>query len=87
MTRPVEIRIGRLKAAIWRNESDGHTYHTVSFHRLYRNDEGEWRSTSSFRRDDLLVLAKLADRAHSHILPLQAAAPADSDGETASEDA
>ena len=71
---PVEVRIGRLKAAIWRNESENRDYYTVSFSRLHRNEEGEWRSTPSFRRDDLLLLAKLADRAHSCILDLQAEA-------------
>jgi len=76
MTQPHEIRIGRLKAAIWRNESESGIYHTVSFQRLYRNEQDEWRSASSFRRDDLLLLAKLADHVHSHILPLHADEPA-----------
>ena len=75
-----ELRIGRLKAAVWTNESEDRTYHTVSFSRLYRNEEGEWRSTGSFRRGDLLLLAKLADRAHSRLFELQApAAVNDSD--------
>jgi hypothetical protein len=34
--------------------------------RLYRDGE-EWRSLESFGRDDLLVLAKVADLAHTWI--------------------
>ena len=80
--QPLEVRIGRLKAAIWTNESEGGAYHTVSFARLYRTEEGEWRSTGSFRRDDLLLLGKLADRTHDRIFELQAeAAAAGPDGE------
>lgn len=84
-TQPeLELRLGRLKAPIWTNESEDRTYHTVSFSRLYRNKEGEWRSTGSFRRGDLLLLAKLADRVHSRLFELQTeAAAADPDGKAA----
>lgn len=70
--RPViDLRIGAVRAAIWANDHDGETYHTTSFSRLYKTEEGEWRDTVSFRRDDLLPLAKLADQAHTRILELQ----------------
>lgn len=84
-----EVRLGGVKAAIWLNESDdGRTYHTATFSRIYRNDEGEWRSTGSFRANDLLLLAKVADRTHSRILELRDAAraapePPDPDEESA----
>ena len=71
-TQPVdEVRIGAVKAAIWRNETDNGARFNVTFSRSYKDSEGEWKSTSSFRRDDLLVLAKIADRAHSRIFALQ----------------
>ena len=35
--------------------------------RTYRDQAGNWQSSGSFGRDDLLVLAKLADQAHSWI--------------------
>ena len=69
-----DIRIGAVRAAIWDNETqDGQSFHTVTFSRLYKNDDGEWRDTPSFRTRDLLPLAKLADRAHSKILQLKEA--------------
>ena len=70
-TQPVdEVRIGAVKAAIWRNETDNGARFNVTFSRSYKDSEGEWKSTSSFRRDDLLVLAKIAARAHSRIFAL-----------------
>ena len=65
-----EVRIGSTTAAIWRNETDNGTRFNVTFQRLYRDEEG-WQSTQGFGRDDLLVLAKVADAAHSRIYELQ----------------
>ena len=65
-----EVRIGRVKAAIWPNETEGRTRHNVTFSRLYK-DGDEWKSTQSFSRNDLLVLAKVADLAHSRIFELR----------------
>ena len=69
--KPVaEVRIGRVKAAIWSNETEGRMRHSVAFSRLYK-DGDEWKRTQSFGRNDLLVLAKVADQAHSRIFELQ----------------
>lgn len=70
-SKPVaEVRLGSIKAAIWKNETEAGTRHSVTFERLYH--EGDmWRSTASFGRDDLLVLAKVADLAHSKIHELK----------------
>ena len=69
--KPVaEVRIGSVKAAIWANQTEGRTRHNVTFSRLYR-DGDEWKTTQSFGRNNLLVLAKVADLAHSRIFELQ----------------
>ena len=65
-----EVRIGRVKAAIWTNGTEGRTRHNVTFSRLYKDGE-EWKSTQSFGRNDLLLLAKVADQAHSRIFEFQ----------------
>ena len=84
--RPViDLRIGAVRAAIWANDHDGETYHTTSFSRLYKTEEGDWRDTVSFRRDDLLPLAKLADQAHTTILELQQEARAAAEEENHAE--
>ncbi len=73
MTNPqpvAEVRIGRVRAAIWQNETEGRTRHNVTFSRLYKDGE-QWKTTQSFGNNDLLVLAKVADQAHSRIFELQ----------------
>lgn len=62
-----EIRIGSIKAALWPNETEHGIRYGVTLCRIYR-DGDKWKSTDSFGRDDLLVLAKVADRAHSWIV-------------------
>ena len=66
-----EVRIGAVKAAIWQNQAGDRTRYNVSFSKSYRDAEGQWKTTQSFGRNDLLVLAKVADRAHSRIFELQ----------------
>lgn len=65
-----EIRLGRITAAIWKNETSKGTYYNVSFSRLYKEGQ-EWKRSDSFGRDDLLVLAKLADLTHTRVYKLQ----------------
>ena len=66
-TRPVyEVRLGRIKAAIWENETENGVRHNVTISRLYRDGE-DWKDTTSFGRDDLLLVAKVADIAHTWI--------------------
>ena len=63
-----EVRIGAIKAALWKNDTTNGVRYNVTFTRLYKDKEdGQWKSTDSFGRDDLLVLAKVADQAHSLI--------------------
>lgn len=65
--RPVhEVRLGRIKAALWRNESENGVRFNTTFSRIYK-DGDDWKSTDSFGRDDLLLLGKIADHAHSWI--------------------
>ena len=52
--KPVdEIRIGRVKATIWRNGTDEQPRHNVTFSRLYK-DGDQWKSTQSFGRNDFV---------------------------------
>jgi len=65
--RPVhEIRFGHVKAAIWANEVDNFTRHNVTLQRLYK-DGDDWKTSQSFGRDDLALVAKVADQAHTWI--------------------
>ena len=62
-----EIRIGRIKAAIWTNKSDAGIRRNVTFSRLYKDAKDQWKSSDSFSRDDLPLLVKLADQVHSRL--------------------
>jgi len=61
-----EVRLGHIKAAVWRNETEAGVRYNVTFSRIYK-DGDTWNSTDSFGRDDLLLLSKVADLAHSWI--------------------
>ena len=65
------VRIGAVQAAIWRNEGDKGPFYNVTFERRYRDANEEWQSSHSFGRDDLLVLAKIADEAHTIVCAQQ----------------
>jgi hypothetical protein len=66
--KPVhEVRLGRIKAAIWENETkEGAIRHNVTLQRIYR-DGDQWKSSDSFGRDDLPLVAKVVDQAHTWI--------------------
>jgi len=66
--KPVhEVRLGRIKAALWENQTENGTKHNVTFSRLYKDESGNWKRSESFGRDDLPLLAKVADIAHTWI--------------------
>ena len=61
-----EVRLGSIKAAVWKNETEAGVRYNVTFSRIYK-DGDNWKSTDSFGRDDLLTLGKVADQAHTWI--------------------
>jgi len=70
--RPVhEVRIGSIKAAVWQNSGPSGSWHAVTIERLYKEGDA-WKTSGSFGRDDLLVVAKVSDLAHSWIVEAEA---------------
>jgi hypothetical protein len=67
--KPVhEVKIGLLRGTVWANRQEsGRTFYNCTFSRLFKDVTGDWRDTGSFNRDDLLIIAKLADLVHSWI--------------------
>ena len=62
--RPVhEIRMGAVKAAIWRNETKNGYRYNVRISRLYK-DNGEWKTSDSFGRDELPLVSKVVNMAY-----------------------
>jgi hypothetical protein len=73
-TKPVaKISLFPVAAAIWHNEKDGRSFYSVSFQRSYKDEKGKWQNSDSFGLTDLLLLAKVADQAHSEIYKLRGA--------------
>ena len=65
--KPVhEIRLDCIKAAIWANETQVGIRHNATVVRLYK-DGDNWATSNTFGRDDLPLLAKVADMAHTWI--------------------
>jgi hypothetical protein len=66
--KPVhEIRLGRIRAAIWANHSTSReTWFNVTVSRLYK-DGDRWQDTATFGRDDLPIVAKVVDMAYAWI--------------------
>ncbi len=63
-----EVRLGRIKAAVWKNEGENGPRYNVTLTRIYKeNGDKDWQHSDSFGRDDLLLVAKVADLAHSWI--------------------
>ena len=66
-TKPAhQIRLGGLKATIWRNETEDRPRWNVQVVRLYLVEK-EWKQSTSFGRDDLPLVAKVSDMAHTWI--------------------
>ena len=65
------LRLGRIKAAVWENGADKRAFFNVTFARTYMDEEKKFHDADSFGRDDLLLLSKLADLAHTFICERQ----------------
>jgi hypothetical protein len=67
-----KVRLGAITAAVWKRELDnGRPVYNTTFSKLYRDSGGNWADTGSFGRDDLLLLAKVADLVHTWICDQQ----------------
>jgi hypothetical protein len=60
---------GSPRAAIWlnKNQTTQEEYFTASFYRSYRDKQGQWQTSTSFRAQDLPGLMQLAEKAHNLI--------------------
>lgn len=74
MTQPERrFSAGAVVAAVWQNEGknkDGQVvgYKTVSLQRRYKDKEGIWKSTSSFRISDLPRAALVLHKAYEFLV-------------------
>jgi len=60
------VRFGAVKATIWLNETRTGAMYNVTLARTYKDGE-QWKDSSSFGYDDLLLVAKALNECHSWI--------------------
>ncbi len=66
------IRDGRLKATIWRNESENGTFYSTDFVRSYKDSNDDWKDVSGgFSGAELLRVSRLAEKAYERELELR----------------
>lgn len=71
------IRIGRIRVAIWANQTKkNEVWFNVEITRRYK-DGDEWQSSTKFGRDDLPIVAKAADMAFAWIWEQDVSASSD----------
>ncbi len=61
-----EVRVGLIKASVYRKKTRSGIRYQVSAVRLYRNGDC-WKQSARFGRDDLPVLRLAIDKAHTWI--------------------
>ena len=61
-----EIRINGIRATIWKNETEKGPRYNTTFERSYKDGE-EWKTSDSYGREDLLLLAYMAREAFAWI--------------------
>ena len=60
------IRFGLIKGSIWKNQTHAGDRYTVTVVRLYKNGD-HWTESTRFGRDDLPLVAKVCDLAHTWV--------------------
>jgi len=58
-----EVRLGSIKAAIWRDTNADKTRFNISITRIYK-DGDKWKQTEYLNRDDLPKVALVAQKAY-----------------------
>ncbi len=73
MNKPEKkFRAGPVTATIWQNEAtrqDGSkaVFYTVSLERSYKNKEGEWASSNTFRVNDIPKAVLVLNKAYEYV--------------------
>ena len=62
------LRDGAIKATIWTNPGDaGRVRYSITLTRSYTDADGKWHDTPYFGRNELLRVARLAEKAYDAV--------------------
>lgn len=66
--QPVErVRDSGITASIWENEGQNGPYHNVTLSRSYKDADGQYQNTDSFRKKDLPILMEVTREAYARM--------------------
>ena len=65
------LRDGNLRSATWRSEGEYGPMFNTKLTKIYRDEDGEFRETSTLNANDLLRVAELARETHQEVLGRQ----------------
>ncbi len=72
VNKPVDhVRLGRVSASIWKNDSESGSFYSASLSVSYKDAEGNWQDGGSFGVDDLPRVAEVARQAYVRIHELR----------------
>ena len=72
-TPPVDtVQQGVIRAAIWANTHKDRVRYSVTLERRYTDEQGNWKSTQTLGRDDLLRAGRVLELAETKIFELEA---------------
>ena len=68
-----KYRAGAVAATVWENKAknsqgESNSYQTISLERVYQDKEGNWKSTNSFRVNDLPKVSIVMQRAYQELI-------------------
>lgn len=66
------VKAGLLQAACWKSilksdQGKDRDFHTVTIQRAYKDKDGKWQYSQSLRRQDLLPMARLLEKAYDKL--------------------
>lgn len=67
-----KFRAGSITATVWKNDivKDGNaaSFNSITLERSYKDKDGNWQTTHSFRTNDLPRLALVAQKAFDYVV-------------------
>ena len=69
--RAAKLQYGRIEVAIWKNQGDKRPFYSTTLTRSYKDDDGNWKQSSSLTGSELLVAAQAYQEAFRTIEALK----------------
>lgn len=71
--KPIHVLRRRgVKVSVFENRAGDTIFHKIAIQKIYRDDGGVWKTTTSYARDDIPIITLLADQAWEWILDREA---------------